>query len=215
MATLMLKKEAVAIHGGDLGNPSKMPGRATGLDPRNCNVGGKLRPVKGSTCEECYAFEGRYKQYAVAMEKAWAKRRAGLDNPKWVPAMARLLRGESNFRWHDAGDLQGAWHLARIVAVACLTPETSHWLPTREYKLVADYKRAGGFLPPNLVIRLSAPMVGAQMNTKTGTSSMVLAKGQETPAGVHKCPASTQSNECGDCRACWAPTVATVAYPIH
>ena len=71
----MLKREAVAIHGGELGNPSKMPERSTGLDPRGCNVGAKLRKIKGSTCHGCYAFKRNYSRYSLTNRRAWAKRR--------------------------------------------------------------------------------------------------------------------------------------------
>lgn len=43
-----------------LGQTSKMPGFSFGLDAEKCNVGSKLRKIKGSTCEKCYAFRGRY-----------------------------------------------------------------------------------------------------------------------------------------------------------
>jgi hypothetical protein len=211
----MLKKTALAIHGGKLSNTSKMPGRSTGLDPRGCGVGSKLRAVKGSTCEKCYAFSGMYSLfYRKTLRDSWAKRAEGLKQPQWVEAMAKLIKPEPEFRWHDAGDVQGWQHLVRIMAVAALTPDTKHWLPTREYALIATYRKLGGFIPDNVVIRLSAPMVGAVMTT-AHQSSMVLTKGQQTPDGVHKCPASSQQNQCNTCRACWDKTVPVVAYPIH
>ena len=129
--------------------------------------------------------------------------------------MATLIRGIEAFRWHDAGDVQDFRHLTRIMAVATLTPETRHWLPTREYALITRYRALGGYVPPNMAIRLSAPMVGTVMPERAGPSSMVLANGQETPDGVFKCPASAQGGKCGDCRACWDPNVRVTAYPIH
>jgi hypothetical protein len=211
----MLKKQAIAVHGGQLGNPSKMPGKATGLDPRTCGVGSKLRDKEGSTCENCYAFSGNYSRYHKTLAQAWTKRRKGIDHPNWVQAMVTLLKNETHFRWHDAGDVQGWKHLVRIMAVAAMTPNTKHWLPTREYGLIARYRRANGFEPVNMTIRLSAPMVGALMNHRAGLSSMVLSTRQDTPDGVHRCPASTQNGSCGNCRACWDRAVPVVGYPIH
>ena len=225
----MTKLEATAITGG-LGDASKMPGRTYGLPAKECNVGGKLQNVRGSVCEGCYALKGRYMFDNV--QAAQYRRLASLDHPLWVDAMVRLLCGERHFRWHDSGDLQSLDHLRRIVEVVERTPDVAHWLPTREYALVAQYRREFGAFPPNLVVRLSAPMVGAQMPERAGTSSMVIAKGAATPVGVKLCDAPhtradgsrveviTPTNRkelghCGDCRACWTPSVTKVGYGIH
>jgi hypothetical protein len=42
---------------GGLSNPSKMPSKSYGLPAQACKVGGQLRAVKGSTCENCYAYD--------------------------------------------------------------------------------------------------------------------------------------------------------------
>ena len=214
----MLKREAWAIVGG-LGNPSKMPGKAYGLPALECGVGSKLRGVKGSTCYSCYALKGRY--FAKGVQPAQYRRLASLGDPRWADAMVTLLnpsnrsKGETHFRWHDSGDIQSLEHLRRIVEVVERTPDVAHWLPTREYAIVAQYRREFGAFPANLVVRLSAPMVGAQMPERAGPSSMVIAKGADTPAGVTKCPAPTQGGECGKCRACWDTATVAVGYGIH
>lgn len=209
---MMLVKQALPIVGG-LSKPSKMPGYGYGLPARECNVGGRLRPIVGSVCHGCYAMKGRYMFPPV--QAAQYRRLAALGNPQWVQAMATAIKGQKWFRWHDSGDLQSLSHLAKIVAVAMLTPRTRHWLPTRETAIVKSYRDGGGTFPPNLVVRLSAPMVGARFPERAGPSSMVLAKGQDAPAGVFTCPASHQGGHCGACRACWSPNNVTTAYPIH
>ena len=117
---------------------------------------------------------------------------------------------EPYFRWHDAGDIQGLWHLKNIVEVAKRTPEVHHWLPTREYKTVATYRKLYGEFPDNLVVRLSAHMIDMEPPSGYGLpTSTVVTDGSET------CRAQDRDNHCGPCRACWMPEVANVSYPKH
>ena len=215
---------------GGLSNPSKMPGKSTGTDPRECNIGSMLREIPGSVCEGCYAFKGMYMMANVA--PAHARRLAAIYRTDWVPMMATAI-GRSKFhRWHDSGDVQSMSHLIKIVAVALLRSDVSFWLPTREYGLITAYKDAGGTFPSNLVVRMSAPMVGTALPARAGNSSMVLSKGATAPADTYVCNASptrkagttvatiTPENRadlghCGDCRACWTTSVIRTAYPIH
>ena len=207
--------------GGGLQIVSKMPGYCYAIPARNCKVGAKLRKVAGSTCEKCYAFEGFYKVYANSIDRAQAARLASLADPLWVESMAFLinhycrdgapksLRG-TYFRWHHSGDIQSVDHLRDIVAVVTATPNVSHWLPTREYAIVAKYRAIYGEFPSNLVVRLSAHMVDGDAPSGYGLpTSTVSSNGGAT------CPAPSQNNACGDCRACWTPTVADVSYGLH
>ena len=205
----MLIKEAQAIVGGE-SVTSKMPGGSINTHPIACNVGSKLRKIPGSVCHGCYAWKGRYGFGAT--QGAMIRRLQALTHYAWVPAMVRLVSRHKApyYRWHDAGDLQGMSHLIRIIAVAMLTPNVRHWIPTREYGLISRYLRAGGHIPKNLVIRESAPMVDGPPTTKNGLpTSTVVTNGTAT------CPAPTQGGECGDCRECWDPAVKNVAYAQH
>ena len=205
----MLIKEAQAITGGE-SVTSKMPGGSINTHPIACNVGSKLRKVPGSVCEDCYAWKGRYAFDNT--QNAMMRRLRALTHYRWVPAMVRLVSRHKVpfFRWDDAGDLQDMSHLIRIVAVAMLTPDVHHWVPTHEYGLMTRYLRAGGHIPANLVIRESAPMVDGAPPTKNGLpTSTVVTDGSAT------CPAPTQGGECGPCRDCWDPTVQNVAYGKH
>ena len=147
----MLVKEAQAIVGGE-SVTSKMPGGSINTHPIACNVGSKLREIPGSVCEDCYAWKGRYlwDDAGVAM----MRRLQALTHPQWVPAMVRLVSRHTvpYYRWDDAGDLQGMSHLIRIIAVAMLTPDVHHWVPTHEYGLITRYLKGGGYIPANLVI---------------------------------------------------------------
>ena len=144
----MLKKEAKEITGG-LSAPSKMPGPAYNLPAQGCITGAKLVKIPGSVCSGCYALKGRYNFSNVRL--ALARRLESLDHPQWVLAMTVLIKGEEVFRWHDSGDLQSSWHLKRIFEVCEATPETSHWLPTRESKFLP---LSTDSIPKNLIIRV-------------------------------------------------------------
>ena len=195
-------------HCGTLSNPSKMPGKGISTPATACITGSKLREVPGSVCEGCYAMTGMYLMSNVkpALENRLSLVMESRDNPDpWIAGMVKLIWHQKYFRWHDSGDLQGAWHFANICEVARLTPHVKHWLPTREYRFVKDYQ---GTIPENLVVRLSAHMVDGPAPVTDLPTSTVVTSGQT-------CPAPTQNNECGVCRACWRPDVKNVSYKKH
>ena len=198
----MLKKEARKITGG-LSKPSKMPGPAYNLPAQACITGAKLVQIPGSVCEGCYALKGRYNFRNVRL--ALARRRESLQHPQWVQAMTVLIKGEPWFRWHDSGDLQSSWHLKQIFEVCNRTPETSHWLPTREVKFLPLNHDS---IPKNLIIRVSSHRIDqAPVKFWPWTSTV--------STGSFSCPASKQGNECKSCRNCWDRKVASVSYPKH
>ena len=202
----MNKKEASKITGG-LSAPGKMPEGSYNLPAVACITGAKLREIPGTPCYGCYAFKGRYNFPNV--QAALNRRLESLTHPLWVPAMAVLIWRKKHFRWHDSGDLQGPEHLKKIFEVCKLTPETQHWLPTQERKLLTFLDP--DIIPKNLIIRLS----NAKNDTKPGNAwthwSTVVSK----PRAGHVCPAPEQGNNCGSCRACWNKDVKEVQYRIH
>jgi hypothetical protein len=201
----MNNKDNLKLVGG-LSKPSKMPGWAYGIPAKECKTGAKLVNVKGSTCEGCYALKGCYVFDVV--QAAQYRRLKSIDNPLWVRAMASLINSKKSkyFRWHDSGDVQSLKHLAKIFKVAKLTPETSHWLPTREAWTQAYQDRA----PSNLIIRFSMPMVNQPAAGNWNNTSTVV-----TDEKKASCPAPKQENSCKDCRACWDHSVKNVAYLAH
>ena len=198
----MLVKEANKITGG-LSAPGKMPEGSYNLPASACQTGQILAKVEGTPCSGCYAFKGNYVRYP-AVQKALRRRLKSLDHPRWVEAMTTLVKKKKHFRWHDSGDIQSVKHLIKIFEVCKNTPATKHWLPTQERK----YLPMGSY-PDNLVIRLS----NAKNNTAPGNAwthwSTVVDK------GFHSCPAQSQGNKCGTCRACWSRDVKHVTYPKH
>jgi Gene product 88 len=210
---------------GGLGYPSKMPGTSFGIPAQACKTGAKLHNVPDSVCADCYALKGNYIYPSV--QKAQETRLALIDSPQWAKAMVTLLtvthaRGMGRkgpidsgwHRWHDSGDIQSVSHLAKICEVARGTPQIQHWLPTRETAMVAAYVRDGGIVPDNLTIRISATMVDGPA-TKAWPITSRVHHNAAPAAGAHVCPAPTQGNACGACRACWNPEVACVTYHKH
>ena len=200
----MYKYEAEEITGG-LSAPGKMPEGSYNLPASACQTGAKLREIPDTPCYKCYAFKGRYNFPNV--KDALERRLKSLTHPRWVEAMTTLVKKKKHFRWHDSGDLQSVTHFKNILEVCKATPGTLHWLPTQERKLLTIIDPE--VLPKNLLVRLS----NAKNNTHPGKFwpywSTVVDK------GFHSCPAQSQGNKCGTCRACWSREVKHVTYPKH
>ena len=199
----MLKKEASKIVGG-LSTPGKMPCYSINLPATECKTGAKLARVPGTTCHGCYALKGRYRFKTT--KHAMARRLRAITGPLWVQAMTVLITGHKYFRWHDSGDLQGPAHLKNIIEVAKATPETRHWLPTREYKLLNLMDP--GIIPKNLLIRVSASKVNHRAPGWWPWTSTV-------STTTKTCPAPDQGGKCKSCRACWDRSVSNVVYAKH
>ena len=203
-----------------LSRPSKMPGYAYSLPAQECRTGSKLHAQVGTVCSECYALKGRYRFPKV--QAALYRRLEAISKPLWPDAMGELINRRAvkhpHFRWHDSGDLQSVGHLADIARVCELSPTVKHWMPTREYRTVADYVTAGGLIPPNLNVRMSANKIGGHVPTFARlpvTVSTVTPAGSKPPPGARRCPPSNQGNQCLTCRACWNRDIAIVDYPLH
>ena len=201
---------------GGLSKPSKMPSYGYSLSAFQCKIGAKLRKIIGSTCINCYALKGRYvfPNVQSALDNRLDK---VLNNPNWVDAMVFLVLWycikTKVFRWHDSGDIQSVEHLRMIADVAGRTPGVKHWLPTQEGSIVKQYKQKYGDFPNNLIVRLSASMVNG-VPPKHHEHSSTVATSKDLAIG-HLCPAPTQGNKCGDCRACWDKSVPNVTYLEH
>lgn len=227
IAKRMTLQQATAI-AGTLGQPSKMPGAAYGIDAFQCRKGGELVDDPSSTCHGCYARRNFYRYWRAAVV-ARARRQAAIHHRFWAEAMIALIwdylenGGEPAFRWHDSGDLHGPWHIANICAVAEATPNVRHWIPTREYADVERYLQAGGVIPTNLAVRLSAHYVGRPAVVPAALSRLPTStthrSGDPPPLrgkGEIVCRAiDADVNMCGKCRACWDNRVTNVSYRMH
>jgi hypothetical protein len=211
MATI---KELTAAVGG-LSKPSKMPGLSYGTPAKDCPIGSILRNVKDSVCSKCYAHKGMYVFPNVREAQARRLKILSSNLADWTENMTLLLQAKYKrktgsdrvFRWHDSGDIQDAEHLSAIVQIAKNLPDILFWLPTKEYQTVRSFE---GEIPSNLVIRVSAPMIGETLPDIPGTVRSTVGAGTG-----YACPAYSQGGHCGDCRACWDKNVKSVDYPQH
>jgi hypothetical protein len=209
----MLKREAQVIVQGVTRN-SKTGTLCHAISAHACKVGSKLAQVPGSVCADCYALKGRH--VLPHVKDAHTRRLQAMAHPEWVPAMVKLISGQSHFRWFESGDLQGMDNLHAIVEICNRTPGTSHWLPTKEYKLVRRYLKESGDFPGNLTVRVSTPMIDQ-------APSNAWARYSVTSSSVHQhkaphgfvCRAPANGGKCGDCRACWDKSVDNVSYKRH
>ena len=200
----MLTKEAKKIT-QSLTRTSKMPWLSYSLPAWACQTGSKLRKIEGTPCFNCYALKGNYIRYPKIKEVQY-KRLDSITNPLWVEAMAVQIKNKKYFRWHDAGDIQSVEHLRKIFAVAILTPNTKHWLPTQERKYLLEVDP--NEVPDNLIIRLSGSKInGSIPNAWEHTSSVVTENA--------KCPSANQDGKCMDCRMCWSKDVKNISYGKH
>jgi hypothetical protein len=201
-------KQANDLVGG-LSAPSKMPCHSFSISAFRCITGSKLRKLANSVCSKCYALKGRYvfpNVQAALDRRLSVLARALADTEfrgKFIAAMAFLINRSPWFRWHDSGDLQSAAHFALICDIARATPNTMHWLPTKEPRF------AKGDIPGNLIVRVSAPMIDQPAPNQPHTSTVVSNKADAT------CRAFERQGKCGPCRACWDPAVKNVAYYKH
>ncbi len=199
----MNTKEAWTLVGG-LSKPPKMPGWSIGIPAKECKTGKKLRQIKNSVCEGCYALKGCYVFKVV--QEAQYKRLEAISHPDWVLAMATLINSKKPdvFRWHDSGDVQDVQHLEKIFEVCRATPAKRHWMPTREAWIKDHMHKA----PANLVVRFSSPMVDQGPVKSWANTSTVSTKSRT-------CPAPDNNNECGSCRQCWDPNIKNIEYGKH
>lgn len=219
--------EALVIIGG-LSKPSKMPWWGWSISAMDCQTGSKLREVEGSVCSKCYAMRGNY-VYPV-VRASHLKRKGAMDNdPRFVEAFILVLNTlhkqvrrtyirdgvevkENRFRWFDAGDIQSTTWLTKINQIAEGCPDIDFWLPTKEAGIVNQFLKEGGVISPNLLIRLSAPMIG-QTYKKPPAGLPYATVGVED--GPVQCPAYGQGGKCLSCRQCWDKMNISVNYPQH
>lgn len=166
---------------------------------------------EGTICSKCYARKGRY--VFANVQNALRRRFNSLSDPRWVEAMSFLINGEQYFRWHDSGDIQSIEHLKNIAEVCVRTPDTLHWLPTREYAIVKSYIEKGNLVPKNLVLRLSATKLSGKPPIELA-KQLKLVVSSVAKEG-YNCKAPEQKGKCGDCRMCWDKKVFDVCYKQH
>lgn len=155
-----------------LSKPGKMINRTFSLPTHMCRIGGKLREVPGSVCENCYAHGKNY-NYNAVQQRLLRNYDAltGGDPVDWASAFAsKIIPKETGnfpmFRFHDSGDLHSASHASMIADIAAGNPNVLHWVPTREWKMIEQLVNARDELPSNFVPRISLPMVNQTLDNE-------------------------------------------------
>jgi hypothetical protein len=196
-----------------LSKNSKMPSWTIAIPAREaCPRGDKLAKIVGTICYGCYAAKSldALPSAITAKHRRWDTIKLALENPnvreQWVQAMVISLEGEQYFRWHSSGDLFSDEYAMLVREVIERTPNTMHWIPTRE----AKYSKL--FNQVNCAFRVSDDMVGQETNKYKGLTSGVhvgkLNRGQQ-------CSAYETDGKCNDCRACWDKKVTHISYKLH
>lgn len=213
---IYLKKAEAQSICGTMTQTSKMPCKSYSLPTEACKTGFKMAQIEGSICNSCYANKGFYSMYQKTIKPAQFARLDSLNDPLWIDGMVSLIGKDPFMRWHDSGDLQSVDHLEKIAKVAELTPDTMHWLPTREYAFVKQFIAKHGKLPANLIVRLSAmyPDQPVKIPLSLQGIANVTASNVHTKNPIGKpCKAPSQNGECKNCRDCWTNEV--ISYALH
>ena len=212
----MNKQQAHEVHGG-LTQTTKMPCKSYSLPTIACVTGFRMREIANSICAMCYAEKGNYRKYSNNIEPVQHARLESITDELWVDAMVVSIGTDKYFRWHDSGDIQNIEHLEKIAEVAKRTPNCQHWLPTREYSIVAAFT-AQYDVPDNLIIRLSAMFTDKPVivpKTLQNVAGVAVSNVHSVKPIGTACNAPKQNGECRTCRACWNRKVLAVSYSIH
>ena len=208
-----------------LSKPGKMMTYGYSTSALDCKQGSKLHKIEGTVCEHCYARKGRY-VFPDVQECLNKRMDKILNEPYWTDAIIYILNNKridkellTIFRWHDSGDLQSMEHFRKIIEIARMTPTITHWLPTKEVKLMLDFAKTKEKLPRNLTVRVSAFKVnGKTIKIKGMTTSIVITKDKMGKMPGLDCPVYSDSehgDKCGDCTACYEKPIKNINYLQH
>lgn len=167
-------------------------------------------------CRGCYAGPnvGNYRFSNV--KKARRENKKAWEKDWWVDEMVSELEGEKYFRWMDSGDCYCVDLAVKILDIIRKTPDTSHWLSTRSYKIpeikevLEEMKKED-----NAYIRYSADRIGEYKKGLYG-SVVIPYYNYFKKKEVHECQAYKEENgnTCNGCRKCWSDQE-VIAYIAH
>ena len=180
--------------------------------PGSVGDNGELVPA----CSGCYATINCYTFPVVKQVRADNK--VEWQGESFVGDFIQALAKQSHFRWFDSGDMYSLELAEKMFKIMANTPNTKHWLPTREYNIIKQYTRIYGDFPDNLYIRLSAmypdkpvKIPASLAGVKNVTFSNVHTKGAKIFGA--RCIAPDNGGSCGSCRQCW--TNEGGSYELH
>jgi hypothetical protein len=201
-----------------ISNASKMPCKSWSLPAwESCPSARKSDGKPVDACNYCYALTGAYRFPATI-----ASRKHNMEDWKcddWVSVMVKKIGKAKYFRWFDSGDCYDTKLAYKIYTVMGLTPNCSHWLPTRMYKdsKFADVFRRMNELE-NTVVRYSSDSINGAivMSNSAPTSTIIQSADEFKPSkGESLCRAFTRKGKCASCRACWSKSVKVIKYALH
>jgi len=201
-----------------ISNASKMPCKSWSLPAwESCPSAKKSDGKPVDACNYCYALTGAYRFPATVASRAHNMEDWKCDD--WVSAMVKVIGKAKYFRWFDSGDCYDTKLAYKIYTVMGLTPNCSHWLPTRMYKdsKFADVFRRMNELE-NTVVRYSSDSINGAivMSNSAPTSTIIQSADEFKPSkGESLCRAFTRKGKCASCRACWSKSVKVIKYALH
>jgi len=180
--------------------------------PARTTCPGSINPLTRQVyevCAECYATKGRYRFGAV--QAARQHNKTDWRRDEWVSDMVEWIGTKPYFRWFDSGDCYSHELASKLFDVIDVTPRTRHWIPTKQQWLPNKYNWQWG-----AIVRLSSPIMD-YYTPKVHRSVVLTEATYEGYKGtdVYLCPAPSQENKCGDCRACWDNTIEVIGYKEH
>ena len=196
-----------------LSKTSKMPAKSWSLPAIETCPGAFENGELVDACKGCYATDGLYNMPNVKAPREHNK--TDWQRSDWIQDMVNAIEGESYFRWFDSGDMYTVNLVWRIALVCYLTPQTTHWIPTRMGKF-PKFAEAIAVLESldNVVVRHSSDSITGGL-TDHANSSTIIPTREDLPEGAVLCSSIDNDGKCGDCRACWDKEVKTVAYVAH
>jgi len=197
-----------------LSDASKMPCKSWSISAGDTCPGSKdfVTGEWVDACEICYARGGFYLMPVVRAVREFNKK--DWKRAEWENDMVKLLSPMELFRWFDSGDMYHLGLAKKIRNVMARTPNTKHWLPTRQHK----FDKFKGVLSemeqlPNVIVRYSSDSISGGL--VDGLNSSTIIPYVETPTTATVCLAYDRKGKCGDCRACWDKSIKVIAYPAH
>lgn len=205
---------------------TKMPGPSWSLPAHK-----SCPRANGTICDSCYADKGCYRfrgpRHAQAVRFSWTveSMRTAAGRQQWIQCMVDAIRnsGAEYFRVHDSGDMFNAAYAECWLEVCRAMPRVQFWIPTRAWQqpagplpvfdpLLDTLRRIAAL--PNVAVRPSALNFGDLPPAVDGLHAGSTADIAQT-CGVNHCPAPSQGNQCGECRACWEEKTTPIAYCRH
>ena len=122
--------------------------------------------------------------------------------------MVTQIKNQKWFRWHDAGDIQSLEHLEKIFEVCKQTPETMHWMPTREAQFLKTIDPATVPKKFNNSYEFS--------HGGPGSCKILALDFHCNKHGRGNLPCSQSGRTMfKDCRACWTRSISNISYGKH